>query len=143
MQEQVIPTSVVSGVDHVALVVGDAEASSRRLRELFGWLLSSDEMLGHLNVRLLHLDAGNVDIQLVQPYGPGAIADHLAEHGEGLHHVCLVAPQLDLALAAIEPEAVSRVFPGGRERPACFLTERPSGLLVELVQDSSVPILPL
>ena len=96
--------------------------------------MASDETLdGHRRARLVHMDAGNVDLQLVEPLGPGRLADDLERQGPGLHHLCFGVPGLPGALAGLG-EPGDGTFRGGQGRPACFLASRPGGLYVELIE---------
>jgi methylmalonyl-CoA/ethylmalonyl-CoA epimerase len=106
--------SRIRGVDHVAVLVPEIEPALTEFSALFGFELVADEVLADPAVRLVHLDAGNVDIQLVQPLGPGrlTLSDALAD----LH----------------EPD--SGIFVGGQGRRACFLGSRPSQLNIELIE---------
>lgn len=125
--------SVLCGVDHVAVLVPDADAARSELGSRFGLTAVSDERLDGPGARLVHLDAGNVDLQLVQPLGPGRLADDLDRQGPGLHHLCFGVPGLPAALASLG-EPADGTFRGGQGRPACFLTSRPAGLYVELIE---------
>jgi len=121
------------GVDHVAVLVSDIDAAVADFSRKFGLGIASDESLAQPAVRLVHLDAGNVDIQLVQPRGPGKLADDLERSGPGLHHVCFGVSALDNALADLgEPDG--SVFYGGQGRRACFLAKYPGPLSVELIE---------
>jgi methylmalonyl-CoA/ethylmalonyl-CoA epimerase len=127
------PASRIRGVDHVAVLVPEIEPALTEFSALFGFELVADEVLADPAVRLVHLDAGNVDIQLVQPLGPGRLADDLSVRGAGLHHLCFGVPDLSDALADLhEPAGAS--FVGGQGRRACFLASRPSQLNIELIE---------
>jgi hypothetical protein len=117
----------------VALLVDDIDAALPDFLGRFGLHIASDETLTEPSVRLVHLDAGNVDIQLVQPTGPGKLRDDLDRAGPGLHHVCFGVATLSAALASVG-ESVDAMFRGGQGRPACFLTHRPSQLYIELIE---------
>jgi methylmalonyl-CoA/ethylmalonyl-CoA epimerase len=123
----------LSGLDHVALLVPDADAALPELVDHLGLHVLSDETLLDPAVRLVHLDAGNVDLQLVQPTGPGRVADDLARTGPGLHHVCFGVPSVGLALELLG-DTDEGAFTGGSGRRACFLSHRPSALYVELIE---------
>lgn len=123
---------LLSGVDHVAVVVADIDQALASFKK-FGFRIASDESLTQPPVRLVHLDAGNVDLQMVQPLGPGALADDLRDRGPGLHHVCFGVPGLADSLADLE-ESGDAAFTGGQGRRACFLTSRPSQLQIELIE---------
>jgi len=135
------PVSRLGGVDHVAVLVRDIEASLPEFRNLLGCDPVSDETLIDPPVRLVHFDCGNVDLQLVQPTGEGGLSRDLERSGEGLHHVCFRVADMDKArehLGSPEP-----TFTGGNGRTACFLSHRPAGLYVELIERSPQAIVAL
>lgn len=123
----------LQGVDHVAVLVPDIDQARTAFTGRFGLVVVSDELLDQPAVRLVHLDAGNVDVQLVQPRGPGKLADDLARSGPGLHHICFGVPALADTLAEYGEDSGS-VFLGGQGRRACFLSQRPSSLYIELIE---------
>ena len=90
------------GIDQVAIVVEDLKDGMDRYRAILGiepWTVYRFEPpdLAETTYRgddvdygmLLALgDAGDTMIELIEPtMGPNLYADHLQEHGEGLHHV--------------------------------------------------------
>ncbi len=124
----------VHGVDHVAVAVRDIEAHVAYYRDRLRLPVVHDEVLESPPVRLLHLDAGNLQIQLVQPLGPGRVATFIEERGEGLHHVCFRVTRIEAALEGLGLESAGSVFMGARGRPACFLDQAPRGVDVELTE---------
>jgi len=134
-------SSPLGGVDHVAVLVRDIEASLPEFRALLGIEPISDETLVDPPVRLVHFDCGNVDLQLVQPTAEGRLSADLERMGEGLHHVCFRVADMDAArehLRSTEP-----TFTGGNGRTACFLADRPAGLYVELIERAPQAIVAL
>lgn len=125
-------------IDHVGVVVRDIEQTRTAYIKKLGLEPDGDELVENVNVRLAYLKCANDShpawLQLVQPVGPGPVADFLAEHGEGLHHVCFGVPDISHALQQIQGEAGTAVFPGGRGRAACFLGARPGNVLIELTE---------
>src|SRR3954452_25631941 len=113
------PTTRFRAVDHVAVIVPDMERAISTFITDLGVSVVSDDSLTDPPVRLVHLDAGNVDIQLVQPLGPGRVADDLAERGPGLHHICFGVGDLAGTLASLGEET-GGVFAAVKGRPACF-----------------------
>ena len=132
----------IQGVDHVALVVRDVEAALAHFTSTLGLTVLRDEVTAASGgARLVFLDAGNVAIQLVSPTGPdGPMAEHLAVHGDGLHHVCLAVDDIDAAVAALAPGADVVVAVGGRGRRTAFLPGRPGGLITELAEVPSAEV---
>jgi catechol 2,3-dioxygenase-like lactoylglutathione lyase family enzyme len=121
------------GVDHLAVLVADIDEALPEFLDGLGLTLVSDETLSEPAVRLVHLDAGNVDLQLVAPLGPGRIQDDLGRTGPGLHHVCFGVADLVGALNGLG-QPLDGMFTGGQGRPACFLSSRPSQVFIELIE---------
>jgi methylmalonyl-CoA/ethylmalonyl-CoA epimerase len=126
------------GVDHVAIIVRDADAALPYYQNELGMQLIDDEINENVNVRLVYLDAGNVKVQLVTPLGPGPLQDHLRDHGEGLHHICFQVDEINEAIEDLTDGADVTVSVGGRNRRTCFLPDRPNGLIMELTEIEEV-----
>ena len=126
----------IAGIDHVAVIVRDIDAALPFYTEQLGFRLIGDERTqASGGARLAYLDAGNVTIQLVSPTGAdGPLADYLATHGEGLHHICLTVDDIEQTIARFAPEAIVPVAVGGRGRRTAFLPDRPNGLITELTE---------
>lgn len=128
-------------LDHVGVVVADADAAASYFESSLGLRIDADEVIQGVGVRLVYLvgeDASDqCAVQLVEPLCDGPIASYLSDHGEGPHHVCFVAPAVDDALEALGDKEAN-VFLGGKGRRACFLSQRFSGVLVELVEPQGV-----
>jgi carnitine-CoA ligase len=133
-------------IDHVGIVVRDIELTRAAYVQILGLEPDADEVVDSVNVRLAYLKCpGDPDpayVQLVQPLGPGPVADFLTQHGEGLHHVCFAVADMSSALGRIDGEAGSAVFTGGRGRAACFLGTRPGNVLIELTETGVGPPVP-
>lgn len=69
----------------------------------------------HADISLSY--AGDIQLELISPIdGSSIYAEFLAEHGSGLHHICMQTNDFDTALAEAEAAAtvVARgVMPGG------------------------------
>ncbi len=127
-------TSPVAGIDHVGLLVRDIDASIPYFRDVLGMQVVGDDVNEQAAVRLVYLDAGNMILQLVSPYGPGPIADALEARGEGLHHLCFQVESIPAALEELAPGKNVAITRGGRNRRTAFLPDRPSGLIIELTE---------
>jgi methylmalonyl-CoA/ethylmalonyl-CoA epimerase len=129
----------VNGIDHIGLLVRDIDASLSFFVHHLGFALLTDEVTAASGgVRLAYLDAGAVTLQLISPTGStGPIAEHLTEHGEGLHHLCLSVDDIDQSIADLAPDAEVAVVLGGRGRRTAFLPDRPSGLILELTESAA------
>jgi methylmalonyl-CoA/ethylmalonyl-CoA epimerase len=119
--------TVLRRLDHVAFLVRDTETALAYYRDHLGLRVSSSEDLDTPRVRLTYLDAGNAWIQLVEPLDQlSAAAASLAEHGEGLHHVCFGVDDVPFAALTLSDEAALPVSLGhGRNRPSAFVPGEP------------------
>ena len=121
-------------IDHIAVIVHDADRSAQYYCERFGLRRAYDEELEELKVRLVHLEAGDVFLQLVQPTGPGPLMDDLSISGDSLHHICFRVARVDGFLSTMPGEANTSTFVGGGGRRACFLRNPPAGMRIELIE---------
>lgn len=131
---------VARAVDHIAVAVHDADLAAHWYRNSLGMNVVGDELVSAAGVRLVYLATQNKDattVQLVQPVAPGAVAEFLSVRGEGLHHVCFVVEDIAQVLERLG-EAPGGIFRGGRGRRACFLTQQPNGVAVELTETEPI-----
>jgi methylmalonyl-CoA/ethylmalonyl-CoA epimerase len=122
-------------LDHVAVAVRDTERALEYFSGRLGLEVSSTEVIETPHVRLTYLDAGGVFIQLVEPLDQDSpIAAHLAEHGEGLHHIAFaVEDVLGTAAELADPGAPEVTLGSGRGRPSAFVPGEPHhGVRVEV-----------
>ncbi|MDV6033680.1 MAG: VOC family protein [Phycisphaera sp. RhM] len=95
-------TPLFKQLDHIAIVVRDTEEALAFYRDTLGLPVVLSEVIPSGNVRLTHLDMGNVHLQLVQPLTEDhPLQTHLAEHGEGLHHLCFQTNDVSESLASL------------------------------------------
>jgi methylmalonyl-CoA/ethylmalonyl-CoA epimerase len=114
------------GLDHFAIVVPSTEEALAIWRDRLGFPVVCSEVVNGGVVRLTHLDLGNTHLQLVEPLTP----DHplrawLAEHGPGLHHVCLKVADVGDAREALRAAGLAGDAPphqGTQGKRALFLT---------------------
>jgi methylmalonyl-CoA/ethylmalonyl-CoA epimerase len=129
---------VFNGLDHIAIAVPDAEEALKLWRDRLGFPVTAREIVNNGSTMLVHLDLGNVQLQLVQPLQPGhPLTAWLEQHGPGLHHLCLAVGNVEGAGS----ELVQLGLPAGEAKPhqgvggkrALFLdTASTGGILVEL-----------
>ena len=153
---------IVPDFKQCALVVEDLDEAVRRWAELLGigpWTgyrlepPRLKEMLYHgqeVEFSLRHALAwkGEMQFELVQPLdGPSIFADHLANHGEGLHHVGKYVSDHagavgDALRAGFEPLQSARGF--GAEGDGAFAYFQAPGvpMIIELIEAPRVRIEP-
>jgi methylmalonyl-CoA/ethylmalonyl-CoA epimerase len=122
-------------LDHVAVAVADTDAALEYFCGRLGLEVSSSEVIDKPHVRLTYLDAGSIDIQLVEPLDDASpIATYLAENGEGLHHICFNAEDVPGTAAALaDPGAPEVTVGSGRGKPSAFVPGDPHhGVRVEI-----------
>ena len=89
-------------LDHIAIVVRDTDQALAFYRDTLGLPVVVSEEIPSGNVRLTHLDMGNVHLQLVQPLTEDhPLQTYLSEHGEGLHHLCFQTDDVGESLNAL------------------------------------------
>jgi methylmalonyl-CoA/ethylmalonyl-CoA epimerase len=111
---------VIRRLDHVAIAVEDTERALKYFTGRLGLAVVARDELAKPRVRLTYLDAGNAYVQLVEPLDTdSAVASHLADHGEGLHHICF---GVDDVLGDAGALGEGEVTPGsGRGRVSAFV----------------------
>jgi methylmalonyl-CoA/ethylmalonyl-CoA epimerase len=126
---------------HVGVAVKDLEAAAEQFESAFGATRLSevlhDEEQG---VRLLLMEQGNLQIELLEPAGKPSPLDSILKRGIGIYHVCHEVEDLDAELIRLGEAGVTLVSPpkpaiafGGR-RVAFVMCH---GLMVELLEETS------
>ena len=128
-----IPSGALS-IDHIGVVVRDLDGAAAEWQRRFGAQVLGTESLDHLGIEVTYLGVeGQSMVQLLKPrHGP--LADYLAEHGEGLHHICYAVEDIAEAAARLAGGAAVNIVRGGRGRLACFLPERVNNVIIELTE---------
>jgi methylmalonyl-CoA/ethylmalonyl-CoA epimerase len=126
----------VRRLDHVAIVVRSTDAALSYYEGRLGLRVQSSEELESPLVRLTYVDAGNAYLQLVEPLDDSsAIAGWLAEHGEGLHHVCFGVDDVHGAATAMGDPGRDVQLGNGRGRLSAFVpTEASHGVRIECTE---------
>lgn len=137
---------MIGPIHHVAVVVRSIDESLPRYRALLGLEVESEpEVFASQRVRLCFLPTGPdpaARIELIEPVdGESGVARYLAEHGEGLHHVCLATDDLPAELARLaraEAELIDREpRPGAHGRVGFVHPRTLNGVLWELLEPRS------
>lgn len=128
---------MIRRLDHVAVAVADTERALSHFCGRLGLSVVSTEVISRPNVRLTYLDAGNVYIQLVEPLDDASpAAAHLAERGEGLHHICFGVDDVDADARSLAEERDAQLsFASGRGRASAFVPGSPRfGVRIECTE---------
>jgi len=97
--------SGIRRIDHVAIAVRDADQATRQFVNLLNAVPIRTEVLREKAgpVKVSYLQIGENVLSLVQSMdADGFINQHIARHGEGLHHMGLEVDDLDDFIAEVE-----------------------------------------
>lgn len=136
----------ILGVKHLAIAVSNVDDALARYQRFLGVGLNTqprDLVAG--GSREAHFMFGDVQIQLCQSFEPDhRFAQHIAKHGEGLHHACLsvdnIAEAVEMAVAAgaILKECKSCQVVGIHEHPEGWIAflegDSVPGMEIEFMQ---------
>jgi methylmalonyl-CoA epimerase len=131
-------------IHHVAVVVGDLEASLGFYRDNLGLELEAVMPIPSDRVRIAFLPIGDSKIELVSPTDDTTgVARFLEAKGEGFHHVCFEVPDLAETLTRLAIDGIELIDTAprkGAEGPVAFLHPRSChGVLVELIEAPGGP----
>jgi methylmalonyl-CoA/ethylmalonyl-CoA epimerase len=123
-------------LDHVAVLVRSTEDALRYYEQRLGLHVHSTEEIDSPHVRLTYLDAGNSYLQLVEPLDPQSpLGAWLAEHGEGLHHICFGVDDVATTVSTLSDDGVVPPLGSGRGRRSGFVTTGQShGVRIECTE---------
>jgi methylmalonyl-CoA/ethylmalonyl-CoA epimerase len=122
-------------LDHIAVAVRDSEKARHYFVDELGLEVVHVDELDEPPVTLTYIDAGNLYIQLVSPRGSCDIENWLAEHGDGLHHVCFAVDDVADAVSALSNGEPAGELGSGRGRASGFVRNgAPFGVLIECTE---------
>lgn len=130
---------MITDVDHVGVAVRSLDGALAFYRDALGLPLVKEEDAPARGARVALLAAGASYVEIIQPTSPASpFAEHIAERGEGLHHLALRSDgidadvtrlrQLGVALADSEPRQ------GITGRLSYLAPEAFDGAQIEVVQ---------
>jgi methylmalonyl-CoA mutase len=125
---------------HIGIATSSIEKSASFYLGFLGLRLISDRSeLSERSLSVCLIDAASSQIELMEPSGPGPVANFLARHARGgMHHLCFEVPDLEAAIGrAVAEGAVVLDGPriGAHGTPVVFLHPRScDGVLIELMQ---------
>jgi len=139
--EAVDEGSLLTEIDHIAIVVNDLGAAVDYYRETFGAVVQHREVVDSDGVEEVLLAVAESYIQLLTPTRDDSpVAKYLERKGEGLHHVGYRVRDCAEALEAVKAQG-GRVIdeeprPGSRGTTVAFIHPKGAfGTLIELVQE--------
>ena len=124
-------------IHHAGIATDDVATLVERFGTLFDAPIAHEQRFEGLSVVFLELDNGY--FELLEPHDGGVIADYLAEHGPGVHHLAVETPDIEAALETAAAAGVDLVDeeprPGAWGHDVAFLhPDSTGGVLVEFVE---------
>ena len=133
---------MITGLNHVSIVVPDIETAARTLAEKYGLQVGATMVNAEQGVRLAYIELGNAKLELIEPSRPDSpVAKFLERNPKGgIHHFCLGVDDVEGAARGFAENGV-RVLGDGKpqhnvagERIAFIHPGDFLGALVELEQ---------
>ncbi len=135
---------MVTGIDHIGIVVSDIEVALQMYAGPFGLKLARIEEVPSQGIRSFHLPVGESRLELLVPLDDSSpVARFLAKHGPGVHHVAYAVDDLDAAraemvAAGLEPIGEPSTGADGK-RIQFFHPRSTQGVLVEICSEANDP----
>ena len=128
-------------VDHIGIVVEDAEKVSETWKKMFGiepWTFvnntGTDAEGNPLDVKLGFAYLGDLELELIEvTKGKILHSEYLKEHGEGLHHLGFFVDDVDGEAANLVKQGAAIII----QRPGQWIyldSGGPGGVIFELMQ---------
>ena len=128
------------GIDHLGIAVPDLDAARDVFTRLLGFRVTEEEEVPDQRVRVVKLDAGGSDLELLESTDPdGPIGRWVAKRGAGIHHLTVRVPDLAATLRELEERGVQlidrepRTGAGGK-KIAFLHPKSTAGILIELCE---------
>jgi len=130
---------VLFRIHHVGIVVPSLEQAYRFWRDGLGLSIEKIAIIEDQGVKAALLNAGNSEIELLEPLGPDTpVGRFLARFGGGLHHLCFETDDVARELERARSMGLPLIDTSPRHGLAgliCFLHPKAScGVLVEYAQ---------
>ncbi len=100
----------ITRINHIAIVVNDLDEAIHTYQDMLGLTVSKRLFMPEQEVEVAFLPAGESAIELVSPVTEtSGVARYLAKQGEGLHHICLETPDVEVSLAELAARDVQLI----------------------------------
>ena len=109
---------MITGLNHVSIVVPDLQAAIARLKSVYGLQASAPETNDEQGVRLAWIDLGNASLELMEPARPDSPVAKFLERNPagGIHHFCLNVDSVDDETAALAAQGMRLLGSGKPQR---------------------------
>ena len=129
-------------LDHLGIAVKSLNAAKTIYQKL-GLTTSAEEEIPAEKVRLIMVPLGDTRLELLEPLSEDSvIAKFISKRGEGLHHISLQVPDLNMAVKKLKADGVRLVsdeikIGAGGHRYIFIHPASAAGVLLELVEPAS------
>ena len=133
----------IKRIEHIAIAVKSITESREIYEGKLGLKLEYEEYLPQYNTRLAMYPIGQTYIELLQSDGNNTdTARWIAEHGEGLFHICLQRENIEDALRELKQKGLKLIDEqpriGHANSRIAFIDSKSTGnVLIELVELAS------
>ncbi len=132
---------MITGVDHIAIVVRDLNRAIETYRAILGMEPEKVEEVPSQGIVMACFRLPNGRIELMEPTdAESGVARFLEKRGEGMHHVCLGSDDLEADMERLVAGGLEAITPEPQEgvegRIAFFHPRSTHGVLLELVENS-------
>ena len=130
----------IKRVEHIAIAVKSMARMREVMEEKLGLRLEYEEHLPQYRTRLAMYPVGQTYLELLESDSPKSeTSQWIADHGEGLFHICLEVEHIDDALAELKQKGVALIDEqpriGHANSRIAFLDPKSTGnVLIELVE---------
>lgn len=98
----------IKRIEHIAVAVKSIAAMRKILEDKLGIAMEYEEHLPEHATSLAMFPVGETYIELLQSDQPGTgTSQWIAEHGEGLFHICLEVEDIDAAMAELRAKGMT------------------------------------
>lgn len=133
---------MVLKIEHIGVAVKDIENSVKPYVKLLGLNVEAIEEIAVVGVvnKVAFLPLRETEIELLETTAKtGLIAEHLREHGEGIHHIAFEVNDVEKMYKTLKAQGAAilwdRVIPGSRGTKCMFFaSEEFNGVYIELVE---------
>ena len=123
-------------LDHIGIAVKSLDAV--KIYEALGLSIDHVETVATQGVRTAFLSAGDANIELLEPIGPGSmVAKFIDKRGEGIHHICFRVDDIKAHIGRLKAQGYRLInetpVPGAHGCRVAFLHPAAgNGVLIEL-----------
>ena len=109
---------MITGFNHVSMVVPDLKAAIARLQSVYGLKASEPKLNEAQGVRLAWIELGNAKLELMEPTRPDSPVARFLERNPngGIHHFCLDVADLGVAQTELAQREVTTLGRGKEQR---------------------------